>query len=94
MRRAKSPIEIMSEPYLNKTEFGTISGFTGRHLDRAYELAQNKDREDLQDRLIYTAGEKVRITSACWVMGISLNQLLKIKADARQSNPQKPSDGF
>lgn len=85
MRKAKSPIEIMSSSYINKTEFGIISGFTGRHLDRAYWLAVNKDREDLQDRRIYTAGEKIRLTSACWVMGININQLQKIKADAATS---------
>lgn len=85
MRKAKSPIEIMCSPYITKTEFGIISGFTGRHLDRAYWLAVNKDREDLQDRRIYTAGEKVRLTSACWVMGININQLQKIKADAATS---------
>lgn len=88
MKKAKSPVEIMSSAYINKTEFGIISEYTGRHLDRAYQLASEKDRKDLNDRLIYTAGEKIRITSACWVMGISLNQLQKIKADARQSNPQ------
>lgn len=85
MKKAKSPIEILSSPYINKTEFGIISGYTGRHLDRAYWLAVNKDAEDLQDRRIYTAGEKVRLTSACWVMGISLNQVQKIKADAATS---------
>ena len=85
MRRTKSPIEIMSSSYITKTELGIISGFTGRHLDRAYWLAVNKDAEDLKDRRIYTAGEKIRLTSACWVMGISLSQLTKIKADAATS---------
>ena len=85
MKRTKSPIEIMSSPYITKSELKVISGYTGRHLDRAYKLAQEKDREDLHDRLIYTGGEKVRLTSACWVMGVSLNQLQKIKADAATS---------
>lgn len=85
MRRQRSLIEILSSPYITKTELGTISDFTGRHLDRAYDLAVSKDREDLKDRLIYTAGEKIRLTSACWVMGISLSQLQKIKADAATS---------
>jgi hypothetical protein len=75
----------MSSSYITKTELGIISGFTGRHLDRAYWLAVNKDAEDLKDRRIYTGGEKVRLTSACWVMGISLSQLTKIKADAATS---------
>lgn len=85
MKKAKSLVEILNSPYITKTEFRTISGFTGRHLDRAYWLAVNKDREDLGDRRIYTAGEKVRLTSACWAMGINLNQLTKIKADAATS---------
>jgi hypothetical protein len=81
MRRQRSSTEILSSTYINKTEFGIISGYKGRHLDRAYKLAVNKDQNDLNDRLIYTAGEKIRLTSACWVMGISLAQLQKIKAD-------------
>lgn len=85
MKRAKSPIEILSSPYITKSELKVISGYTGRHLDRAYWLAVQKDTEDLQDRRIYTGGEKIRLTSACWVMGISLSQLQKIKADAATS---------
>ena len=85
MRKAKTPAEIVSSAYITKTEFGIISEYTGRHLNRAYEIAKLKDQEDLKDRLIYTAGEKIRITSACWVMGINLNQLQKIKADAATS---------
>ena len=85
MRRQRSLIEIMSSSYITKTELGIISGFTGRHLNQAYQLAAEKDRTDLNDRLIYTAGEKIRLTSACWVMGISLSQLQKIKADAATS---------
>lgn len=85
MRRQKALTEILSSAYITKTELGIISQFTGRHLDRAYDLAVEKDRKDLNDRLIYTAGEKIRLTSACWVMGISLAQLQKIKADAATS---------
>lgn len=88
MKRTKTPIEILSSPYITKSELKVISGYTGRHLDRAYWLAVQKDIEDLQDRRIYTGGEKIRLTSACWVMGINLNQLQKIKADAPPSNPQ------
>ena len=85
MRRARTLIEILSSAYITKTELGVISDYSGRHLDRAYQLATEKDRTDLNDRLIYTAGEKIRLTSACWVMGISLAQLQKIKADAATS---------
>ena len=85
MRRARTLIEILSSAYITKTELGVISDYSGRHLDRAYQLAAEKDRTDLHDRLIYTAGEKIRLTSACWVMGISLAQLQKIKADAATS---------
>ena len=85
MRRQRSSFEILSSAYINKTEFGIVSGYKGRHLDRAYLIAVDKDKEDLKDRLIYTSGEKIRLTSACWVMGISLNQLQKIKADAATS---------
>ena len=85
MRRARTLIEILSSAYITKTELGVISDYSGRHLDRAYQLAAEKDRTDLNDRLIYTAGEKIRLTSACWVMGISLAQLQKIKADAATS---------
>lgn len=85
MRRQKALTEILSSSYITKTELGIISGYSGRHLDRAYQLATEKDRTDLNDRLIYTTGEKIRLTSACWVMGISLSQLAKIKADAATS---------
>lgn len=85
MRKAKTLIEILSSAYITKTELGVISDYSGRHLDRAYQLASEKDKNDLADRLIYTAGEKIRLTSACWVMGISLSQLQKIKADAATS---------
>lgn len=88
MKKAKTPAEIAASAYINKTEFGIISEYTGRHLDRAYDIAKKKDQEDLKDRLIYTAGEKIRITSACWVMGINLNQLQKLKnADALPKQP-------
>ena len=82
MRKAKTLIEILSSAYITKTELSVISDYSGRHLDRAYQLASEKDKKDLANRLIYTAGEKIRLTSACWVMGISLAQLQKIKADA------------
>lgn len=85
MRKAKTPAEIAASAYITKTEFGIISEYTGRHLNRAYDIAKRKDQEDLKDRLIYTAGEKIRITTACWVMGINLNQLQKIKADVAAS---------
>lgn len=85
MRRARTLIEILSSAYITKTELGVISDYSGRHLDRAYQLASEKDKNDLADRLIYTAGEKIRLTSACWVMGISLAQLQKIKADSPQN---------
>lgn len=85
MRRAKTLIEILSSAYITKTELGVISDYSGRHLDRAYQLASEKDKKDLADHLVYTAGEKIRLTSACWVMGISLAQLQKIKADAATS---------
>ena len=69
----------------HKDGIEVISGYTGRHLDRAYKLAVEKDKKDLYNRLTYSAGEKIRLTTACWVMGTNLDQLQKIKADAATS---------
>ncbi len=87
MRRRRSDAEILfSNQPITKTEFGRISGYKGRHLDRAYKIAVDKDQTELEGRLIFTAGDKIRIESACWVMGTTLAQLQKtylnkIKAD-------------
>lgn len=75
MRKAKSRDEILESPYVTKTEVQRLLGESYRTASRVYNLALQKDLAELGGRMIYPDGEKVRITSVCWVMGIRLKDL-------------------
>ena len=77
MKKAKSREEILDSPYVSKTEIQRLTGEGYRTASRIYEMALEKDREELADRLIYQYGEKVRITSVCWVLGIKYSEIKK-----------------
>ena len=75
MRRAKSRDEIIASPYVTKTEIRRLFGESYGTASRIYELALEKDRAELTGRLVYQYGEKVRLESVCWVMGIKIKDL-------------------
>ena len=75
MRKIKSREEILESPYVSKTEVQRLFGESYGTSTRIYQKALEKDRIELKDRLIYPYGEKVRLTSVCWVLGIKLKDL-------------------
>lgn len=83
MRRAKSRDEIVNSPYVTKTEIRRLFGESYGTATRIYELALEKDRAELKGRLIYEFGEKVRLESVCWVMGIKIKDLKSGVAPAK-----------
>ncbi len=80
MKRTKTVSEILASPYINRAEMARLFGFSQSDARKVYRMAMDKDAADLGDRVIYTCGEKVRLTSVCWATGVSLNQLLKQKS--------------
>ena len=81
MRRAKSRDEIIASSYVTKTEIRRLFGESYGTATRIYELALEKDRAELEGRMVYQYGEKVRLESVCWVMGIRIKDLKKAVAD-------------
>ena len=75
MRRVKTRNEILESPYVTKTEIQRLMGESYATATRIYSLALQKDRDELSDRLVYPLGEKVRLTSVCWALGIKLKDL-------------------
>lgn len=75
MRRAKSRDEIIASPYVTKTEIRRLFGESYGTATRIYELALKKDQAELSGRLVYPYGEKVRLESVCWVMGVKIKDL-------------------
>ena len=75
MKKVKSRDEIIASPYVTKTEIRRLFGESYGTSTRIYQKALEKDRIELKDRLIYPYGEKVRLESVCWVMGIKLKDL-------------------
>ena len=75
MRKVKSRDEILESPYVTKTEIQRLLGESYTTATRIYSLALQKDRDELSDRLVYPLGEKVRLTSVCWALGIKLKDL-------------------
>lgn len=77
MRRIKSRDEIIASPYVTKTEIRRVFGESYGTASRIYEMALEKDQAELKGRMIYQYGEKVRMSSVCWVMGIKLSDIKK-----------------
>lgn len=75
MKRAKNREEILDSPYVTKTEIRRLLGVSYTTASRIYELALKKDQAELRGRLIYPYGEKTRLSSVCWVLGIKLKDL-------------------
>lgn len=75
MKKAKSRDEIINSPYVTKTEIRRLLGESYGTATRIYDLALKKDQAELAGRLVYPYGEKVRLESVCWVMGIKLKNL-------------------
>lgn len=80
MKRKKTTSEILASPYVTRAEMARLYGFSPSDTRKVYRMALEKDAADLGDRLIYMHGEKVRMTSVCWVTGVSINQLIKQKS--------------
>ena len=75
MRKIKSREEILESPYVTKAEVQRLFGESYGTSTRIYQMALEKDRAELKDRLIYPYGEKVRLASVCWVLGVKLKDL-------------------
>lgn len=73
MKRKKSRTELLSEFYLNKAEIGYLFGLPYYRAVKVFNLAQEKDKAELQNRIIYDY--KVRLTSALNVQGLTYSQL-------------------
>lgn len=83
MKKVKSRDEILDSPYVTKTEIRRLFGESYGTASRIYEMALEKDRAELSGRMIYQYGEKVRLSSVCWVMGIRLKDLKSGTAPAK-----------
>ena len=76
MKRIRSREELISKPYLSKTEIGRLLDVSWAKAERIFCLADKLDFEDLKDMRIEPT--KVRITSVCKVIGMSINTLQKL----------------
>lgn len=81
---AKDLLEfVRDETYGTKTDMSRLFGLTGKVLKAAYEIGMAKDKKDLEGRMLYPDGKKIRITSMCYATGTTLNDLIKrLKATA------------
>jgi len=74
---------VTRESYGTKTDMSRLFGLTGKVLKTAYEIGMAKDKKDLEGRMLYPDGKKIRITSMCYATGTTLNDLIKrLKATA------------
>lgn len=75
MQRTKSREEIFTQPYLTKTDIKKLLQVSQGKAVRIYRFAETIDNEFFKEFRIEPT--KVRITSVCKVVGISLDTLQK-----------------
>ena len=85
MRKKKSRAELISQPYLNITDISRLLDVSWAKADRIFCLADQLDHEDLGQMRIEPT--KVRITSVCKVIGMSLNTLRKLVENEKKDVP-------
>lgn len=85
MRKKRSREELISKPYLNITDISRLLDVSWAKADRIYCLADKIDFNELKDMRIEPT--KVRITSVCKVIGMSLNTLRKLVENEKKDVP-------
>ena len=76
MKRIRSREELISKPYLSKTEIGRLLDVSWGKAEKIYTFADEIDHNELGKMRIEPT--QVRITSVCKVIGISVNGLKKL----------------
>lgn len=76
MQKKKTRAELISKPFLNITDISRLLDVSWAKAERIFCLADRLDSEDLRDMRIEPT--KVRITSVCKVIGMSINTLQKL----------------
>lgn len=85
MRKKRSREELISKPFLNITDISRLLDVSWNKADRIFILADKIDHEELKDMRIEPT--RVRITSVCKVIGMSLNTLRKLVENEKKDVP-------
>lgn len=83
MKRTRTPEEILSSPFMTKTDIKRILHVGS---DKAYDIfttADDIDSRELEYRVFY---DKVRTTSVCRVLGVTVEQLKRAHCNALKGN--------
>lgn len=83
MKVVKSTEQLISLPYLNKTEVGRLSTYSGRDLTALFEKALQIDKEELGINWIYSY--KVRTKTVARLIGYSIKELKILYQDKEKS---------
>lgn len=87
MQRVKTDLDVVKTGYANKSELSRLFCISYETSDRIFNIAKEIDKKELK-WLVYDT--KVRVTSACQVMGKSYKQLFnQIKSAVQQDKSAK-----
>ena len=87
MKVVKSTEQLISMPYLNKTEVGRLSTYSGRDLTALFEKALQIDKEELGVNWIFSY--KVRTKTVARLIGYSLKELKLLYQNEQKSAVQQ-----
>lgn len=76
MQKKRTRAELISKPFLNITDISRLLDVSWYKAEKIYTLADKIDHEELKGMRIEPT--RVRITSVCKVIGMSLNTLRKL----------------
>lgn len=76
MQKIKTRAEILSSPYITQTEIARLLELSYRDAKQVYQLARQRDTEQLGERLSIYAN-KTRLKSVLFVTGLDYNMLAK-----------------
>lgn len=91
MKVIKSTEQLIGLPYLNKTEVGRLSTYSGRDLTVLFEKALQVDKEELGINWLYSY--KVRTKTVARLIGYSLKELKLLYQNEQKSAPSIESKG-
>lgn len=91
MKVIKSIEQLISMPYLNKTEVGRVSSYGGRDLTTLFGKALQIDKEELGVNWIFSY--KVRTKTVARLIGYSLKELKLLYQNEQKSAPSIESKG-
>ena len=91
MKVIKSTEQLIAMPYLNKTEVGRLSTYSGRDLTALFEKALQIDKEELGVNWIFSY--KVRTKTVARLIGYSLKELKLLYQNEQKSAPSIESKG-